>query len=170
MGVAEAQLNWNGRVISGRVIHERLAVQKHSTAKKEWFWHNIKGGSFHGLYLMAEDGSDIYFRASDFEIHSIESSPVEGFVFLNGKKEVIRENSQFLVSKKTQGPGLFRWPISWEVNWGGQEVQALKVHQVDKKNIKTWFIGGFAMTYVEGVWTKQDGSEVKVYGFAELIL
>jgi hypothetical protein len=170
MGVANAQLAWNGRVISGRIIHERLAVQNHSKAKKEWFWHNVKGGAFHGLYLMAEDGSDIYVRASDFLIHSIESSPVEGFTSNKGDTHIIRENSEFLVSEKAQGPGLFRWPTAWEAQWGEQSVQSLKVIQIHKKNIKTWVVGGFAMTYVEGTWTKEDGSSVKVYGFAEIIL
>ena len=170
-GLADAQLKRGDRVLKGRLIHERFAISEFRFNFFNWtlLSNFITNTRFHGLYLFTEDGEDIYLRATNFKADWVDTPEAFGF-FGNGEHNELLQNVKIRVLKRRQGPGLFRLPTKWGASWGSDNSALLEVTEVSSDVITNWFVGGFAMAYVEGNVTLPNGDTKSVSGFAELIL
>jgi len=165
MGSDDAILELGNRTVKGRVIHEYLyrsgfnrLTRKSPTAFKD----------FHGIYLLVDGSGDLYFHHRKGTPTSI-SRNQDGFLFLDGANTVL-PFEKVTPSGYRLGLGLYRWPTRWEglVIIDGRP-GTLSIRTSRSKRVKTWVIGGFVMSIVEGI-LKIDGKEYPLYGFAELII
>ena len=170
-GLTDAQLKRGDRVLKGRVIHEQFAISEFRFNFLNWtlLSNFLTNTRFHGLYLMTEDGEDIYLRATNFRADWVDTPEAFGF-YGDGEHSVLLKNVKIRVLKQKQGPGLFRLPTKWGASWGPDNSASLEITEVSNDVISNWFVGGFAMAYVEGNVTLPNGDTKSVSGFAELIL
>lgn len=170
-GVAPANLKWGGRHFFGRVITEHLALPNFdlSTFASKLITSAVTNRQFHGLYLMTEDGEDIYLRAMSLKFDWMESPQAFGFYALKGQSYLLK-NLSINITRRKQGPGLFLLPTEWSASWGEGGNNFLTITEVDNDVITNWVVGGFSMAFVEGMLSLDSGETKKVVGFAELIL
>ncbi len=165
MGSSDAVLEWKGRTIEGRVIHEYLYKQGFNRLTRGSFG---VFKDFHGLYLMIDGTGDLYFHHRKGR-----SSPItlnhDGFLVLNGQTTIL-PFAEVRASKYRQGFGFYRWPMGWEgtITLDGKPA-SFCIDTREFKVIKGWIIGGFAMSIVHGT-LEVGGKHYSLYGFAELIL
>ncbi len=172
MRVAGATLNWRGRQLKGRVIIEHLVSTTLSKRAGLGMFglllRNSFGGGdgFQGLYLITDDGRDIYIQNSDMNLKNTNLPKMIGFVGIGGGKFDVSENLVLEVSERQQGVGVYRRPVAWKANWGKN---VLNCRETTRKSFSNWFLGGFAMGIVEGE-IFIDGVRHKVYGWSEIII
>ncbi len=170
---ATAVLYWQGRTIPGRVIHERLVQHN---------WNRLTHGysgtwdNFQGFYLTVRNGSpavwqDIYLRSEGKK----KTQRTMGFISVRNKQADIF-SPDLKVTRKSWALGFYRWSKGWQMSLQQAATDkglkppfaTLKLKQISRENISNWVVGGFAMSVVEGT-LEQDGVQLKVLGFAELI-
>jgi hypothetical protein len=172
MGSAPATLKWNSRTLEGRVIEEYLVVKDWNRISRSQLGVIFSSVSFQGLYLKTPAAGDLY-------IHSIGGrglAPVGpaiarlGLYSEAGATEEL-DALELVVQRKEQGLGLFRWPVAWTATWQtpGRGAGRLAVEVVDFKRIGSFLLGGFGMAIVKGS-VEQDGKQIPVYGWGEIIL
>jgi hypothetical protein len=170
MGSAAATLRWNGRTLRGRVIEEYLVVKNWNRISRSDPGILFRSISFQGLYLVTPDAADLYVHRIDGTLAPTAPVPRLGFFAQGGESQELRE-LDFTVTRKSQGLGLFRWPMAWKASWrgAGRGTGQLEVEVVDFRRIGTYGLGGFGMAIAKG-FLEQDGKRIPVYGWAELIL
>lgn len=172
MRVAAGILKWRGRVLKGRVIEEHLVsttLSKHAgLGMFGILLRNSFGGGegFQGLYLMTDDGRDVYLQNSDMSMKNTNLPKMIGFVGKMDGKFDISEDLILEIKDRKQGMGIFRRPILWHAKWGQNE---LKCRETSYRSFSNWIFGGFGMGTVEGEIVI-DGVKHKVYGWSEIII
>jgi hypothetical protein len=172
MGAAAAVLTWEGRTLHGRVIHEYLFLPGFNRLSRTYIGA-LKG--FSGLYLVVDGRGDFYLhhhRGGGFMAEL--SPPSDGFLVLDGERSPVKgmpmEAIEVEVSNRTQGPGLYRWPIAWRGSFtAGGTAYTFDLTTERPNTIATWVIGGFRMCVVTGTLRAGDAT-YPVLGLGELIM
>ena len=163
MGSAPAVLRWHGRVISGRVIYELLAMAGFNRLSGITLGSGF--GSFQGLYLYVEGSDDLYIH----QRLGGDADEISGFGAI-GDETIHLRHLEFEVTELAFAPGFFRWPRAWTIRGDtdhGPISLSIRLH--DRKLISTWILGGFAMGIVQGT-LDYGGRTFPVYGLGELIM
>lgn len=171
MGSAAAVLTWEGRTLVGRVIHEHLFLPGFNRLSRTYVGA-LKG--FSGLYLVVDAGDG---PAGDLYLHHHRggglmaelSPPSDGFLVLDGAGAPM-EAIRVAVPERTQGPGLYRWPVRWRGSFeAGGRPYTFDLTAERPNTIATWVIGGFRMCVVTGTLRAGDAT-YPVLGLGELIM
>ncbi len=166
IGAAPATLRWKGRTLTGRVIFEFIARTGYNRFTSDFGanWNN-----FNGLYLLTEDGKDIYLRYHEKLTPDV---PRESGMATMEKDGVMSEIDFKITDSRAVESRTYRWPTNWTVSfvhagsrwnlWG--KTDALEI-------VADWDKGGFAMSVVSGEVSKADGSGKRRFkGWAELLI
>ncbi len=170
---AAAVLYWQGRTIPGRIVYEHLVQHNWNrlTHSYSGTWDN-----FQGFYLAVQQGppalwKDIYLRSEGKK----KTLRTLGFVAASNKQAEIF-SPDLKITRKSWALGFYRWGKSWQMSLQQAATEqglkpafaSIRLRQISRQNISNWVLGGFAMTVVEGT-LEQEGHQLKVLGFAELI-
>ena len=124
---------------------------------------------FNGLYLKTETGADLYLHHQKDDPLGL-SGKVAGFATFDGAARL--ERIEFAVTESDQALGFYRWPAKWSGSFACREKSyTFRLETVSRDVVKSWVIGGFAMSVVKGEIASEDGkTRYAVEGFAELII
>ncbi len=169
MGSAAGVLEWAGRTIKGRVIHEYLIMPDFNRLTRT-YWGLWK--EYQGLYLTIggeEKVGDLYVHSQKSEMIIPLVGQLAGFAVLEGQADPL-EGLTLTPMTRTMALGFYRWPIEWRLEWvRGNTPVSTRLTLSDRQVIGNWVIGGFAMGIVKGEMTL-NGRTMPIYGLAELIL
>ncbi len=166
LGSAEAELQWHGRTLRGRVIYEYFMMPEFNRLSRT-YWGLWK--HFQGLYLVIEGLGDFYVHSQESDMMAPLVGTVTGFFAVGEETHPIQALQVTLISHN-QAWGLYRWPSAWGLNWVNQRgVGQAKLGMQEMKQLRNWIIGGFAMGIVQGT-VHYNGKDYPVYGLAELIM
>jgi hypothetical protein len=168
IGSAPATLAWSGRRLEGRVIHEYLQRDtfNYFTAKPDRSFRN-----FNGLYLMTEDGHDLYMHFHERKGGSDLTGRLVGMASWDGPAPLT--GLEFRIVETAAVPWRsYRWPIAWQAGFEhGGRAWELALYTAERKLCGDWETGGFAMSVANGVVSARDGSRrMTVTGWAELLI
>jgi hypothetical protein len=166
MGSAEATLEWEGRVLQGRVIYEYLRVPNFNRLTRSYpgLWKE-----FHGLYAWVEGGGDLYIHSQQSPLLQSVVGNLTGFAVLNGETLTL-DHLTLSVQERQHAIGTYSWPMAWQGGWGDtSSPTTFTVTLSDRKTISNWGIGGFAMGIIQGHLT-HNGRTLSLYGFGELLI
>lgn len=166
MGSADATLEWNERVLHGRVIYEYLRMPNFNRLTRRYpgLWKK-----FHGLCAWVEGEGDLYIHSQRNPLLQPVVGNLTGFAVLNGETLSL-DHLTLTVQERQQAIGTYSWPIAWQGSWGNSPSPAtFALVLSDRKTISNWGIGGFAMDIIQGQLTYK-GRTLKLYGFGELLL
>ncbi len=166
IGAAPATMRWKGRTLTGRVIFEFIARTGFNRFTSDFGanWNN-----FNGLYLLTEDGKDIYLRYHEKLTPDV---PRESGMATMETDGVMSEIDFKITDSRAVENRTYRWPTNWTVSfvhagsrWNLRgETDALEI-------VADWDKGGFAMSVVSGEVSKADGSGKRRFkGWAELLI
>lgn len=168
MGSASATMTWQGRTLTGWVIHEHLEMVDFNRLTHQYFdlWTES-----YGLYAWAENSSDflnVHQQAEDTRLTPLIGNVV-GFSETNKRGESLQD-LQLTVKDSTQAIGFYQWPQGWTGQWTGQHgAGSLNIQITDLHVISNFILGGLAMGIIQGSITYQ-GQTRKIYGIAEVLL
>lgn len=168
IGGAPAVLEWQGRRLVGRVVFEYL--QRHNfnyfTSKPDRSFRN-----FNGLYLMTEEGRDLYVHAHERTGGSDLTGRLVGMASWGQPAPVTKLDFR-IVETAAVPYRSYRWPIAWSVGFEHEGIgYALDLFTAERKLCGDWETGGFAMSVALGSIRSLDGSRrMKVAGWAELLI
>lgn len=166
MGSADATLEWDERVLHGRVIYEYLRMPNFNRLTRRYpsLWKE-----FHGLYAWVEGGGDLYIHSQQSPLLQPLVGNLTGFAVLNGELLSL-DQLTLTVQERQQAIGTYSWPVAWQGRWGDAFTPAtFALALSDQKTISNWGIGGFAMGIIQGRLTYQ-GRTLTLYGFGELLI
>ena len=166
LGSAEAELQWNDRMLKGRVIYEYFMMPEFNRLSRT-YWGLWK--HFQGLYVVIEGLGDLYVHSQGSDILAPLVGTIDGFLAVDGETESFQA-LQVTLLDHDQAWGLYRWPSAWGINWVSKASAGharLKIQ--DFKSTGNWVIGGFAMGVVHGI-VHYNGKDYPAYGLAELIM
>ena len=171
MGSAAATLHWKDRTLRGRVIQEYLVVKGWNRLSGFDFGTLFRSVSFQGLYLVTEEGNDLYVHNTNGGIVQLGPAVDRLGFYAEGNEVEETRDLEFEVLRKAQGLGLFRWPVAWRANWKTPEwgPGRVEVQVADFKRVASFVLGGFGMGIVTG-YVEQGGRRIPVYGWAEIVL
>lgn len=166
IGAAAATMKWKGRTLKGRVIFEFIAREGFNRFTSDFGanWNN-----FNGLYLLTDDGRDIYLRYHDKVTPGV---PRESGMATLERNGVMSDIAFTITESRAQENRTYRWPTKWAVDfthagsrWSlSGETKALEI-------VADWDRGGFAMSVISGEVMKADGSGRRTFkGWAELLI
>ncbi len=167
IGSASATMTWQGRTLTGWVIHEHLEMVNFNRLTHQYFdlWTES-----YGLYAWVENSSDflnVHQQAEDTPLTPL-IGKVVGFAETNQKGESL-QNLKLTVKDSTQAIGFYQWPQGWTGQWSGQHgAGSLNVQISDLQVISNFILGGLAMGIIQGNITYQ-GQTRKIYGMAEVL-
>ncbi len=168
MGSAAATMTWQGRTLTGWVIHEHLEMVDFNRLTHQYFdlWTES-----YGLYAWMENSSDfltVHQQAEHTPLTPLIGNSV-GFTETNHIGEPLQD-LQLTVKDSTQAMGFYQWPQGWKGQWTGQHGSgSLDVQISDLQVISNFILGGLAMGIIQGNITYK-GQTRKIYGMAELLL
>jgi hypothetical protein len=166
IGAAPATMKWKGRTLSGRAIFEFIARKGYNRFTSDFGanWNN-----FNGLYLLTDDGGDIYLR---YHEKVTPGAPRESGMATLERDGVLSDIDFRITESRPVENRTYRWPTRWSVDFvhGGTkwklsgETKALEI-------VADWDKGGFAMSVISGEVAKADGSGRRAFkGWAELLI
>jgi hypothetical protein len=166
IGAAPATMKWKGRTLQGRVIFEFIARKGYNRFTSDFGsnWNN-----FNGLYLLTDDGKDIYLRYHDKVTPGV---PRESGMATLERDGVMSDIYFKITESRAVDYRTYRWPTRWAVDFthnGARwkltgETKALEL-------VADWEKGGFAMSVISGEVAKADGSGRRAFkGWAELLI
>ena len=166
MGSAAATLTWHERTIPGRVIYEYVFMPNFNRLTRTYvgMWKD-----FQALYLLTGTDIDLYVHTHESERLAPLVGKLVGFAAFDGRTQPLDE-LDVMVMDHAFAPGFYRWPTEWSITWRGPDGPgslSLVVHE--RKRIRNWIVGGFAMGIIRGEMT-YGGVTQPVYGLAELIM
>lgn len=168
MGSSSGTIEWQGRTLTGRVIHEHLELTDFNRLTRQYLdlWTES-----YGLYAWIEDSQDLlYFhqQADETRLTPLVGNLV-GFGVLNHDSEHLR-HLKLRISDSTQAWGLYQWPAGWNAQWTGKQGRgSMSIQISDLQVVANFFLGGLAMGIIKGEIT-YNGTSRPVYGIAELLL
>jgi hypothetical protein len=166
MGSAPAVLTWKERTIPGRVIYEYLVMPEFNRLTRT-YWGMWK--EFQGLYLLADDFSDVYVHSQLSERIAPLVGRLLGFSATDEKTESMKDLT-VEVLEHDLALGFYRWPTAWRITWTGSKGPVtLTLSLFDRNGIANWIIGGFSMGILRGEMD-DAGTRRAIYGLAELIM
>jgi len=163
LGSSSAVLNWKGRKISGRVIHEFLYLPGFNRLSRKYFG---VFKDFHGIYAMTENKGDFYFHSQKNKVLMPLIGEIVGFYF-DGQLVTPIENPQLTIKGKEMTLGFYQWPNGWQGKT--QSGLSFDIDLTERNSLANWVIGGFAMGVLNGE-VKQNGKVIKLVGIGELII
>ncbi len=168
MGSASATMTWQGRTLTGWIIHEHLEMVDFNRLTHQYFdlWTES-----YGLYAWVENSSDflhVHQQAEHTQLTPLIGNLV-GFAETNETREPLQD-LQLTVTGSTQAIGFYQWPLGWTGQWTGQDGKgSIDVQISDLQVISNFIFGGLAMGIIQGNITYQ-GQTRKIYGMAEVLL
>ena len=166
LGSAAAQLEWNGRMLQGRVIYEFFMMPEFNRLSRT-YWGLWK--HFQGLYLVIEGLGDLYVHSQESDMMAPLVGTVSGFLAIQEETQPLQGLTVTLIDHN-QAWGLYRWPSAWGLNWINQTGVGRALLEIQEfKTMGNWVIGGFGMGIIHGV-VNYNGEEYSVYGLGELIM
>ena len=166
MGSAPAVLEWNGRMISGRVIYEYLMMPEFNRLTRT-YWGMWK--EFQGFYLLADQANDIYVHSQLGERIAPLVGKLLGFIAIDDRTESMKDLKVEELAHDL-ALGFYRWPTTWRITWAGSRGPlTLSLSLFDRNAIANWIIGGFSMGILRGE-LDDAGTKHTIYGLAELIM
>lgn len=166
MRSGDAELKWQGRKITGRVIYEYLYFPSFNRLSRKYFG---VFKDFHGIYARVD-------KAGDFYLHLQKSKDIEpligfkkGFAFIDNKL-INFDKITVQAKERIQGAGFYRWPKAWQGEAIQDDIQLnVSINVYQQNNLFNWIIGAFAMSIVKGEIII-NGERKEIYGFGEMIL
>jgi hypothetical protein len=166
MGSAPASLQWAGRTLNGRVIYEHLMIPEFNRMTRT-YWRLWK--DFQAFYLTIGHSGDLYVHRQEGDRLTPLVGHLTGFTVMDGRTQPLEQIS-FTPLAKSFTFGLYRWPVSWRLEWKSPEgLHATTLTLSDRKRYGNWVIGGFSMGIVKGELSI-NGKLEPLYGLAELIM
>ena len=166
IGAADAVMVWKGRTLRGRVIFEFIARTGYNRFTSD-FGANWK--NFNGLYLLTDNGRDIYIRHHD-KVQP-DTPKDSGMATLDGDGALAAIDFAIRDSRAATDRS-YRWPLSWLIEFShlGQRWR-LEAETVTLEEVADWKTGGFAMSIIRGEVVKLDGSARHAFrGMGELLI
>jgi len=163
MGAEEAELSWNGRVLTGRVIYEFLSVPGFNRITRVYpgLWRE-----FQALYLRLEPAGDLYFHVQSNPALEELLGPAPGFLLDPQGRLHVLERITLTQTEHRQALGFYRWPVGWSGTLGADGAFTLEL--VERRGISNWIVGGFAMGVARGT-VSLGGERWPAFGLAELL-
>ncbi len=166
LGSAEATLQWENRVLKGRVIHEYLFLPAFNRLTRSY---TGIFDDFHGIYATVDNMGDFYFHSQKSDFLAALTGYDEGFLVINGEAFPLTEFS-VNANDRNQALGLYRWPVQWKGMFKTHnENFEFVINMQQQNNIANWVIGGFAMGIISGE-LKTKNAVLKIFGLGELII
>jgi hypothetical protein len=166
IGAAPATMRWKGRTLTGRVIFEFIARTGFNRFTSDFGanWNN-----FNGLYLLTEDGKDIYLRHHD---RVTPDTPRESGMATMETDGVMSEIDFKITESRSVENRTYRWPTKWNLSFVHAGARWVLRGETDALEIVAdWEKGGFAMSVISGEVMKADGSGKRRFkGWAELLI
>ncbi|MFQ5992005.1 MAG: hypothetical protein ACE5NA_06165 [Nitrospiraceae bacterium] len=166
IGSAPAVMEWAGRTLKGRIIYEYLYMPDFNRLSRTYFglWKE-----FQGFYVSVEGKGDLYVHNQRSKKLTPLIGGLVGFTVLDGQADKM-DDLAITVLKRALALGFYRWPKEWELKWVGTHGTAsVKFKLSDRKVLKNWVIGGFAMGVIRGE-IAYNGRTWPFYGLAELLM
>lgn len=166
LGVAAATLEWQGRRLEGRVIHEYLYLPAFNRLTRRYA---DVFDDFHGIYAVIDKRGDFYFHSQDSDFLAELTGHEEGFVVFNGEVTPLH-GFKAGVTRRQQALGFYRLPSAWAGAFEAAGTDYNFVLTLSHRNkIANWVTGGFAMGIVTG--ELQTGKRrIPLFGLGELII
>ena len=167
MGSAAGILQWQGRTLTGWVIHERLEMADFNRLTHQYFdlWTES-----YGIYAWVDGSPDfLYFhkQANETRLTPLVGNLVGFGVFANNGEHL--QNLKLTVMDSTQAWGLYQWPRNWNGQWIGRKgLGSITMDISDLQVISNFILGGLAMGIIQGEIT-YEGNTRKIYGMGELL-
>lgn len=166
MGSAGARLQWHGRRIEGRVIHEYLCLPNFNRLTR---FHWGVWREFQGFYLRDATGTDVYLHSQLSPRMSGLLGARAGFAVIDGVSEAMHDIEVDVLSRE-YAIGWYRWPMPWRISWSGARGRAvLMLVQDERRTIATWMVGGFALGVPRGE-LDYEGIKRPMAGLMETIM
>jgi hypothetical protein len=166
IGAAPATMKWRGRTLEGRVIFEFIARRGFNSFTSDIGdnWRN-----FNGLYLLTEDGRDIYVRYHEKLTPGV---PRESGMATVERDGVMSDIDFRITASRAVDSRTYRWPTNWAVDFTYNGSRwTLSGETLFLEMVADWNWGGFAMSIISGELSKADGSgRQRFKGWAELLI
>jgi hypothetical protein len=166
IGAASATLRWKGRQLAGRVIFEFIARTGYNRFTSDF---GANWSNFNGLYLLTEDGRDLYLR---YHERVQPGTPREsGMATFDGEGTL--SDIAFAIDESRPTPDrTYRWPTRWQAGFSHRgTLWTLHATTDALEEVADWKTGGFAMSVVSGEVVRADGSGRRRFkGWAELLI
>lgn len=166
IGAAPATLKWRHRTLHGRVIFEYIVREGFDSFTSD-IGDNWK--NFNGLYLLTEDGRDVYVRYHEKEVPGMPRESGMATIEQDG----VMSDIDFRI---TESVGVdfraYRWPTKWVVDFTHNGARWRLVSEtMFRQMVADWEWGGFAMSIITGELAKTDGTARRTFkGWAELLI
>jgi hypothetical protein len=166
IGAAAATMKWKGRMLRGRVIFEFIARKGYNRFTSDFGanWNN-----FNGLYLLTDDGRDIYLRYHDKVTPGV---PRESGMTTLERDGVMSDIDFKITESRAVDYRTYRWPTKWDIGFSHNGSRwNLTGETKDLQLVADWEKGGFAMSIISGEVKKAGGSSRRTFkGWAELLI
>jgi hypothetical protein len=166
IGAAPATMRWQGRSLSGRVIFEFIARRGYNRFTSDFGanWNN-----FNGLYLMTEDGRDLYLRYHERVTPGV---PRESGMTTIERPGALGDITFRIEESRPVDNRAYRWPVRWSAGFSHDGAAwRLTASTRALEEVADWTRGGFAMSIVDGEVARADGSGRRQFtGWAELLI
>lgn len=166
IGAAPATMRWKGRQLTGRVIFEFIARSGYNRFTSDFGanWNN-----FNGLYLLTEDGRDLYLRYHERVQADV---PRESGMATFETSAVLSDIDFAILESRPTPDRSYRWPTRWQVRFRHAGASWILQAGTDAlEEVADWTRGGFAMSIVSGEVSRIDGSGRRRFkGWAELLI
>jgi len=166
MGSAKAVLNWKGREIKGRVIHEYLYLPAFNRLSRKYFGF-FK--AFNGFYARLGEQGDFYLHLQKSEKLAPLIGHALGFVVINDTFYELK-NIDLKTESTNFAWGFYSWPNHWRGNIDtASQKNTIELKLVQQNSMANWVLGGFAMGIIKGQ-LEIDNNSIEIYGLGELIM
>lgn len=152
IGAADAVMVWKGRSLRGRVIFEFIARTGYNRFTSDFSanWKN-----FNGLYLMTDNGRDIYIR--HHEKVQPDAPRDSGMATLGGDGALTAIDFAIRESRAATDRS-YHWPLKWRIEFSHLDQRwRLEAETIALEEVADWQTGGFAMSIIRGEVVRSDG-------------
>lgn len=166
IGAASATLRWKGRQLAGRVIFEFIARTGYNRFTSDF---GTNWSNFNGLYLLTEDGRDLYLR---YHERVQPGTPRESGMATFDAEGTLSDIAFAIDESRPTPDRTYRWPTRWQAGFSHRgTLWTLHATTDALEEVADWKTGGFAMSVVSGEVVRADGSGRRRFkGWAELLI